>query len=254
MATDSSRVTIYPYRGPHMIRQPWGDDKWLLTPQAEHARIAGLIAAAWLGSGRAQGNGLLTAITHHEDGWSETDAAPALNSGGDPRSEGETPLKALMPIWDRTTKSLVSEGHLFAAALVASYLGRELRHHVDFEQSAPRAVVEAGRFVGELKRLSARLRAEDFAQATAAHPEGSEASEMPTGNNRAITPEAFDEDLRLLAACDRPVDDDLRRVPRPRPDWRRASHPRHGEAAVGGTNGQKALAQPVAPPLPQGLA
>jgi hypothetical protein len=87
-----------------MIRRPASDD-WLLIPQAEHARIAGEIAAAWNvpAFGEIQPREpLLYAVAHHDDGWPEWEARPGVHADGRPINFDEMPPVESIAIWRRS--------------------------------------------------------------------------------------------------------------------------------------------------------
>ena len=95
-----------------MIRRNEGDH-WLLIEQAVHARLAGDIAAAWGGPNVAPVpnlDGLAEAITHHDDGWKEWDAAPQIDPvSGIPRDFTEMPMRDATAIWTRSIEICTTE-------------------------------------------------------------------------------------------------------------------------------------------------
>src|SRR5690349_7253387 len=71
-----------------MIRKELPDG-WLLITHGEHARLAGLFAAAWGNSQFPTPEPLadvLYAVASHDDGWSARDAAPFLTKAGIPEA------------------------------------------------------------------------------------------------------------------------------------------------------------------------
>lgn len=121
-----------------MIRRDDGGD-WLIIEQIKHAHLAAEIARAW-GNERFEpftrdrtgptAGALLHAVTHHDDGWSEWDAAPRLDPRtGMPRDFREMRMQDATAIW---TKSIVASGefHPLSAYAVSRhfcYLAQQVR-------------------------------------------------------------------------------------------------------------------------------
>jgi hypothetical protein len=94
-----------------MIRRD-APDGWLLISQVEHARIAAEIAQAW-GNVRTAPlpcrDELVAAVRHHDDGWSEWEAAPTRDPvTGRPRDFLEMPMPDSTAIWTRSIDACAS--------------------------------------------------------------------------------------------------------------------------------------------------
>ena len=168
-----------------MIRKTWDGDKWLLTPQAEHARISGLLAASWNFPGDKPHDEAVVAITRHDDGWKDADAEPGVNAEGVPVAFDEMdPLKAV-EIWSRSSSQLLSEGKFYGAQMVAMHFS-QLARTFNIAKMRPRAAAAIGKFLGDQKYLIAKCERE-LAKAR-----------DENGNSGG----ALDRDLRLLQVCD----------------------------------------------------
>lgn len=91
-----------------MIRRD-APDAWLLISQVEHARIAAEIAEAW-GNDQTPPlpcrDELIAAVRHHDDGWTEWEAAPTRDPAtGRPRNFLEMPLPDATTIWTRSIEA-----------------------------------------------------------------------------------------------------------------------------------------------------
>jgi hypothetical protein len=141
-----------------MIRKAWNRDKWLLTTQVEHARIAGLIAASWNFPGKRPHDDVFLAISRHDDGWRPVDAAPGVTQAGAPGALPDMDIKDLLPIWSRSVQLLVDEGKTHAATLVASHFVNLARTGVDMSRLGARAALALGKFIGEQQAFINRQR------------------------------------------------------------------------------------------------
>jgi Protein of unknown function (DUF3891) len=96
---------------------------WLIT-HPEHGRVAGELCRRW-GNERfeppAQHAALLTAATHHDDGWYELDGRPSFNTEeARPAHFLELPLEVTVPPYRRGVDSVYTrDGH--AGALVSMH-------------------------------------------------------------------------------------------------------------------------------------
>jgi hypothetical protein len=95
-----------------------GEPMWLLISQVDHAHISGALTrqAAELFS-----HAVAEAVTHHDDGWAEWEAAPRINPEIDgPYSFLEMPLAESLMIWDNSIASARKFGPL-AGFIVAGH-------------------------------------------------------------------------------------------------------------------------------------
>jgi hypothetical protein len=139
-----------------MIRRPWNEDKWLLVTQEEHARVASLIAAAWLGPNGKLPDEVLLAVARHETGWREADASPRINEAGAPLDCSEIDPVQSFDVWRRSVRSLLEEKRFYAARLAAMFFSELARSGLDLAKCSPRSVVALGQFLGEMKTLAHR--------------------------------------------------------------------------------------------------
>ena len=189
-----------------MIRRHWGKDKWMLITQAEHARLAGVVAAAWQFAPVRPHPEVLRAISFHDDGWAEFDAQPSITPDGEPCSFLEVPRSQRYAIWSRSSERLSEKGMLYGACVVAQYfLNRARREAEDLAKFSPRDAIALGNFLSEQDRRIKKWRAELEKRAAAEAP-----AEMPSNPNDstsqflASVPEggSFEEEVRLLEVCD----------------------------------------------------
>src|SRR5687768_17123009 len=104
-----------------MIRKTWNTDKWLLTSQSEHARVAAIMAASWAFPGEKPNDEVFKAVMGHDDGWKVADALPMVKLNGDPRSFHEVKIGDAITIFDRCIEIRKESGLLYAAALVTGH-------------------------------------------------------------------------------------------------------------------------------------
>ncbi|MGI8905609.1 MAG: DUF3891 family protein [Candidatus Sumerlaeaceae bacterium] len=163
-----------------MIRKLWNRDKWLLTPQIEHARLAGLIAASWNYSGDKPSDEVIQSIRRHDDGWKEADETPLVNAAGAPMNFDEGELARSTGIWSRSSQLLADEGKLVGAALVASHFLYFAENTVDLSKASARAAVAAGKFIAQQRALVQKAKSA----------------------SSTISDSEFQKHLRLLQVCD----------------------------------------------------
>ena len=103
-----------------MIRRDSGND-WLLISQAEHACLAGDLAAAW---GNEQvpalpvADQLVRAVRDHDNGWRRWEQSPEIDpAAGWPRNFTEMPATTAAPIWSASIESAARGEFSHAAAL-----------------------------------------------------------------------------------------------------------------------------------------
>jgi hypothetical protein len=95
-----------------------GERSWLLISQVDHARISGELTRH---ATERFSHDVVDAITHHDDGWAEWEAAPKLNSAiGGPYSFLEMPLSESLVIWDKSIAAARKFGPL-AGFVVAGH-------------------------------------------------------------------------------------------------------------------------------------
>lgn len=173
-----------------MIRKLWNRDKWMLTPQVEHARLAALFAASWNFAGEKPGDDVFQAIRRHDDGWKEADEKPLVNPSGAPMNFDEGDLARATEIWSRSSQLLMDEGKAYSAALVASHFLHFAENDVDLGKASVRSAIAAGKFIASQRGLVQKGQA---AAATAVKDE--DAKDSPNSS-------AFAQHLRLLQVCD----------------------------------------------------
>lgn len=183
-----------------MIRKTWDRDKWLLTLQSEHARIAAVIAAAWNIDGAKPHEETLLAISHHNDGWKQADAAPKVNDNGEPMDYNEIGSFEHMPIWAEASAALFEEKKYYAASLVAGHFAHLARTNIDLGKLRARQAVEVGRFIGDQQVLISRcnkLNSSKNIHDAAITLE--DANSQIAGHKKV---QDYEKDLRLLGICD----------------------------------------------------
>lgn len=174
-----------------MIRKLWDKDRWFLTPQTEHARIAGLMAAAWNYGPDKPGDQVSLAISRHDDGWKEHDETPVLNESGFPRSFDEIPPEAGIPMWTRSVEVLMDEQKYYAAHLVATHFTAIARRN---DSTLPsRSLVALGNFIGRMNFLTRKCKE------AIANGHGTQEQKGGTGK---VVRENYDTDTRFLQVCD----------------------------------------------------
>lgn len=95
-----------------------GERLWLLVSQVAHAHISGKLTQLWRQPFSSE---VVEAITHHDDGWTEWEAAPKLNPEiGAPYSFLEMPLAEALVIWDNSIAAARKFGPL-AGFIVAGH-------------------------------------------------------------------------------------------------------------------------------------
>lgn len=98
-----------------------GSPGWLLISQVEHARLSGEITRAWREPFSQE---VVDAIVHHDDGWSEWEAAPQLDvARGRPLSFVEMPIAEALQIWNRSIGDAHRIGLLAGAIVAGHFLG-----------------------------------------------------------------------------------------------------------------------------------
>ncbi|MCX7624898.1 MAG: DUF3891 family protein [Candidatus Sumerlaeaceae bacterium] len=188
-----------------MIRRRWGNGKWMLVPQAEHARLAGVIAAAWRYSPVRPSGEIIKAIAHHDDGWADCDATPRLNERGEPRSFQEMPRAEHYAIWARSISLLAENGLLYGASVVAQYFINRARNENNIAKLSPRDAIALGNFLAEqehrmaLWRKKLEKQAAEQQETVPNNPNDSTSAALvsiPVGGT-------FEDDVRLLEVCDK---------------------------------------------------
>ena len=108
-----------------MIRRDVGSD-WLLIDQADHAIVAGRLAAH-VGGRRfarviARRASILAAVESHDDGWRAHDASPTLDSRGRPLDVFDAPYTVALPAWSASTAAAAESGGPYAGLLVSLHV------------------------------------------------------------------------------------------------------------------------------------
>jgi len=167
-----------------MIRKTWNSDKWLLTSQPEHARLAAIIGAAWNFPDGKPSDEVFKALIGHDDGWKEADASPLVKQNGDPRSFHEVKLADAIPIYDRSIEIRKEAGLLYAAALVTGHF-LKLAESADLARTSIKDTIACGRFLARQRKNLANLK---------------EAIGKEEAGQKLL--EKYDTDLRFLQVCD----------------------------------------------------
>jgi hypothetical protein len=119
-----------------------GERLWLLISQVEHARISGELTRQLAHPPPRE---VVEAITHHDDGWGEWEAAPELNPEiGGTYSFIEMPLTEALVIWDGSIEAARKVGPL-AGFMVAGHFYNLLSNSEHAGQSAAVAWLAAKR-------------------------------------------------------------------------------------------------------------
>lgn len=167
-----------------MIRKTWNTDKWLLTAQPEHARLAAIIAASWNFPGPKPHEQLFKAVITHDDGWKEAEQAPLIKPNGDPCSFHEMPVPASLEIFDRSIAERTEANQPYGAMLVTGHF-LHLVESADLARVSIKDAVASGQFIARQRRHLANLR---------------EQVKALENGEELLT--RYDEDLRFLQVCD----------------------------------------------------
>lgn len=184
-----------------MIRKSWSHDKWMLTHQAEHARLAGLIASAWNFGTMRPSDEALYAIAHHDDGWKAEDEAPRTNRHGDPMNFMEIDAPSALAIWTLSSASLAEERRFYAARLVAGHFAWLAENTIDLARLNARQAVAVGKFIFDQRQLMEKWRKEGL---LASHSISARDTKLMVGpeESGADAQSRFARDLRFLQVCD----------------------------------------------------
>ncbi len=113
-----------------MIRreeQTPGGMQWVLIGQPDHAQLAAELARHWGAAPLEPRDELLLAIGHHDDGWTEWERSPQLDSErGRPLNFTEMPAEDSLEVWRRSIERAAARGPL-VGWLVASHFSALLR-------------------------------------------------------------------------------------------------------------------------------
>lgn len=102
------------------IQSKDGAPAWLLISQCAHAELSGELARAWSEEFSEE---VLAGIAHHDDGWSEWEAAPQFDAQGRPLSFMELAIADALAIWDRSIAAARSCGPLAGAIVAGHFVG-----------------------------------------------------------------------------------------------------------------------------------
>jgi hypothetical protein len=126
------------------IELPEDERLWLLISQVDHAHLSGELTRHLKQSFPSE---VIEAITHHDDGWTEWEAAPKLNPDiGGPYSFTEMPLTDALVIWDGSIAAARKFGPL-AGFMVAGHFYNLLSDSEHANQPAAVAWLAAKRKV-----------------------------------------------------------------------------------------------------------
>lgn len=167
-----------------MIRKTWNDDKWLLTAQAEHARLSGIMAASWKFPGSKPPDQVFKAIMGHDDGWKDTDAIPPVKPNGDPRDFMEMDFADSAAIFEKSITACLDAGYVYGAALVAGHFV-SLAETADLGRASVQDAIAAGQFIARGRGRLAELK-----------------SKVAEEEDGAKLLESYEIDLRFLRVCD----------------------------------------------------
>jgi len=167
-----------------MIRKTWNSDKWLLTAQPEHDRLADIIGSAWNFPDGKPSDEVFKALIGHDDGWKEADAAPMVKENGDPCGFQEIKLADALPIYERSIEIRKEAGLLYAAALVTGHF-LKLAESADLARASIKDAIACGQFLARQRKTLANLK-------------------EVIGKDEAgqTLLEKYDDDLRFLQVCD----------------------------------------------------
>jgi hypothetical protein len=124
--------------------------EWVLISQVEHARLSGKLAEHWGAGGVAplvDGDELVWAIAHHDDGWAAWETAPDVEPElGRPRSFTEMDLAESLEIWTASITGAAERGPL-AGYAVAGHFCALLRRYDDRWKDDEDLAIDARRFL-----------------------------------------------------------------------------------------------------------
>jgi len=183
-----------------MIRMESESGWWLIT-HVDHARLAGAFAEAWGNTQfrkpepRAR---VLHAIAHHDDGWMDRDARPAVTREGKPSAFStelvgkytaleEMDLEDHLGECERTVKT-IAEQDAYAGLLVSMHTYSLFTDHADPSKITRRNLLLLDSFLVRQRRYQSELDARIAAERTLSAEEKS--------GERIV------EHFRLLQACD----------------------------------------------------
>lgn len=139
-----------------MIRRTAADSfnagQWILISQVEHARLSGMLAAAW---GRPPfaplepRDEVVAAVRHHDDGWSAWEVAPKVDpQSGSPLDFTEMPLADSLAIWRDSIAAAETIGPL-PAYMVSGHFSALVRRFSSRWHSDPASAALAHGFLDQ---------------------------------------------------------------------------------------------------------
>ena len=134
---------------------PNGQPGWLLISQIEHARLSGALASEW---GEppypavAPRDELLPAIVRHDDGWSDWERRPQLDSVGRPCNFHDMPVEDSLLIW-RTSIERAAAMSPLGGATVAGHFLHLLRQALVWKEHGTRAAAATHQWAAEFDAL-----------------------------------------------------------------------------------------------------
>lgn len=165
-----------------MIRMHWSKDKWLLTPQAEHSRLAGIIAASWDFAGDRPNEEVFYAVMHCQDGWKTSDLLPAVNAAAAPANFDEIDFKTRFSLWYDSVSHCITEKKYYGTLILCSYYEKQI-HQIDLAKVSVECAKEMGRYISRLRRSAAVALSE------------------AEKNNTLINEETLEKDCNFLSVC-----------------------------------------------------
>lgn len=142
-----------------MIRMTWSKDKWLLTPQAEHSRLAGIIAASWDFAGERPNDEVFYAVMHCQDGWKALDSSPQINNFAAPANFDEIEFSSRFSLWYDSVQTCISEKKQYGTLVLCAYYEKQIQS-IDLSKVSIECAKEMGRFISRLRNLADKARSE----------------------------------------------------------------------------------------------
>lgn len=167
-----------------MIRKAWHTDKWLLTPQVEHARLSAIIASSWQFPSGKPHEQVFQAIMKHDSGWEEIDQKPLLKKNGDPLDFSEIAILQATPIYTSSIEHARASGQLYTTLLIMGHF-LHLVENADMARASTRDAIEAGRFIARTRHEIKALQ-----------------DEIRQHNDLTKCLDSYQTDLRFLQICD----------------------------------------------------
>ena len=174
---------------------------WWLIRHPDHARLAGVFAAAWgneqFRKPEPRGR-VLYGIDTHDDGWAERDAHPSITRQGKPSAFSselvgkysafeEIDIAEYLAVRDRAVR-IIAEKDPYAGLLISMHTYNLLTEHADRSTIAPAGLALLDAFLEQHREFQSELRFAIGADGALSPGEKSEQTIL--------------EHFRLLQACD----------------------------------------------------